>query len=704
MLTRSLALCAIWLILSSILTFIRGTHVRRGSKLRSFLWLLTLILCGDLWAVFTFGDLPEVAVLSLAAVLCGILWIILLPNWNGLGQTTWTMSVLASVVYVAYSFGVTAFTPLNPLNFLFSFVLFFAQLLAIGLSLSFTFEMLDVCTRFRWNHVIGPAQPVSGYTPKVSLQVPAYNEPLEVVEKTLRTLARMNYPNFEVLLIDNNTPDEATWRPLETLCRELGPNFKCLHLDMWPGYKSGALNFALTQTAPDAEIIAIIDADYQVQPEYLNELVPYFIDPKIAFVQTPQDYRDYKGNPFLEACYDAYKYFFEVSMPSRNEHNAIIFCGTMGLIRKSVVQEIGGWDEWCITEDAEASLRILKLGYNSIYINKAYGHGIMPLNFEGLKKQRFRWCFGGVQVLRKHWEALMPWARWVDPTNQLTGSQRYYYLLSGLQWFNEFLTMGFTMMLLISSIAILFGWGIGLLPMSGAVAVVPLVFLVLGLGRFLWALRFRLKLTLPQALRAMGSFFSLSWVVTLASIQGLIQPRGIFLRTSKSKTESNLFQALIVTQWETGIGIACGVTALFLAFSRPPFEGWLTVIFLLWQMSLYLAAPAYSLLSQRGTSSIRITSPGDIDGRVIHETQAARWSMVLISLLLFGYLIFRILPQPTETPIYANLAPAELQPQQIFKVHPISNGNSHSNKGNNGNGNSNSTPNSGSNKPVKPAK
>ncbi len=248
---------------------------------------------------------------------------------------------------------------------------------------------------------------------------------------------------------------------MEALCKELGPNFKCLHLDKWPGYKSGALNFALTQTDPEAEIIAIIDADYQVQPNYLTELIPHFIDPQVAFVQTPQDYRDYKGNPFLEACYDAYKYFFEVSMPSRNEHNAIIFCGTMGLIRKSVVLEIGGWDEWCITEDAEASLRILKLGYKSIYINHAYGHGIMPLNFEGLKKQRFRWCFGGIQVLRKHWEALMPWASWVDPTNQLTASQRYYYLLSSLQWFNELITMGFTMMLLISSIAIMLGWNTG---------------------------------------------------------------------------------------------------------------------------------------------------------------------------------------------------------------------------------------------------
>ena len=682
MLTNSLALSAIWLILSSIVTFLWGTRVLGGNKLNGVLWLLTVILFGDLWALFTFGEPTEVLILSLVAILCGFIWIILLPNWNWFGQTTWTMSVLSAVLYIAYSFAMTAFTPLNPLSFLFSFVLFAAELFAIGLSLSYTFEMLDVCTRFRWNHVTGPAQPVSGYTPKVSLQVPAYNEPLEVVEATLRTLARMNYPNFEVLLIDNNTPDEATWRPLESLCRELGPNFKCLHLDKWPGYKSGALNFALTQTDPDAEIIAIIDADYQVQPNYLNELIPHFMDPRVAFVQTPQDYRDYKGNPFLEACYDAYKYFFEVSMPSRNEHNAIIFCGTMGLIRKSVVLEIGGWDEWCITEDAEASLRILKLGYKSIYVNQAYGHGIMPLNFEGLKKQRFRWCFGSIQVLRKHWESLMPWAHWVDPMNQLTASQRYYYLLSSLQWFNEFITMGFTMMLLISSIAIMLGWDAGIHPLAGIIAVVPLVFLVLGLGRFLWALRSRLKLNWMQALRAMGSFFSLSWVVTLASIQGLIQPRGVFLRTSKSKGDSNLLRALVVTQWETGLGIACGLTGLFLAISKPPFEGWLTVIFLFWQMSLYLAAPAYSLLSEQGNKPILVTSAGDIYGKIIPEAQAARWSIAMVSLLLFGFLIFSILPQPTE-PIYARFAPSQLKPKKIFKVHPIK----ENSKGNHGNPN-----------------
>jgi cellulose synthase/poly-beta-1,6-N-acetylglucosamine synthase-like glycosyltransferase len=152
----------------------------------------------------------------------------------------------------------------------------------------------------------------------VSLHVPAYSEPPEVVASTLRSLAGLDYPDYEVLVIDNNTPDSAAWRALEHHCRQLGPKFHFMHLDQWPGYKSGALNFALTQTDPRAEIIGSIDADYQLDPSFLRQLVPAFADPQVAFVQTPQDYRDYAGDPYLESTYHGYKYFFEVSMPAPN--------------------------------------------------------------------------------------------------------------------------------------------------------------------------------------------------------------------------------------------------------------------------------------------------------------------------------------------------------------------------------------------------
>ena len=108
-------------------------------------------------------------------------------------------------------------------------------------------------------------------------------------------------------------------------------------------------------------------------------------DANLAFVQTPQDYRDYEGSTYLTACYDAYRYFFATAMPSRNERNSIIFAGTMGLLRRSLLGSIDGWDEWCITEDADTSLRLLRAGYSGLFLGKSFGRGIMPLTFSSLK-------------------------------------------------------------------------------------------------------------------------------------------------------------------------------------------------------------------------------------------------------------------------------------------------------------------------------
>src|SRR5499427_3494166 len=114
--------------------------------------------------------------------------------------------------------------------------------------------------------------------PKVSIHVPAYNEPPDMVIETLDALARLDYSNFEVLVIDNNTRDEAVWRPVEAHCARLGERFRFFHVAPLEGFKAGALNFALRHTATDAAIVAVIDSDYKVEPQWLRELTPAFQD------------------------------------------------------------------------------------------------------------------------------------------------------------------------------------------------------------------------------------------------------------------------------------------------------------------------------------------------------------------------------------------------------------------------------------------
>jgi cellulose synthase/poly-beta-1,6-N-acetylglucosamine synthase-like glycosyltransferase len=661
-----------WFAISLLTTLAGGHRLRKGHPLLSVGWLAIVLLLGDIWALLTFGVPREIILVTGAAFVFGIAWIILLPDWNAFGQVTWATTLLSTLVFIVYSFMVTAFTPLNTLSFVIALDFFLLEAIALLMALTHAYESLDLFCRIRWQRLVSHIPPVSGYTPMVSLHVPAYNEPPEVVSATLNSLARLDYPNYEVLVVDNNTPGEENWTKIRNLCLALGSKFRFVHLDRWPGYKSGALNFALAHTAPEAEIIGSIDADYIVQPNFLRELVPAFANPKIGFVQAPQDYRGQMTDPFTESSYHGYKYFFEVSMPVRNEHNAIIFCGTMGLIRKSALQQIGGWDEWCITEDAEASLRILKLGYESLYFKRSFGKGLMPYTFEGLKKQRFRWCFGGIQILKKHWSALMPWARWLDPQNQLTGAQRYFYLVGGLQWFTDVLNLVFGVFLTLGAISSIFYERFSIRPLTGPLLIMPAVFLFLHLWRFLWVLRHALHLRARTALRSMYNFFSLGWAVTLACFQGLIQKKGVFLRTPKARDDSKFLNALRVTQWEGLIGLTFLGFGLIAFLIRPELKTLWLGFLLAWQASLFLAAPYFSLLSiGAGEPAPTMRQPTIDRGRPVTESPMAKlaWASVFV-LAALVWVAFQI-PLPSERPGYAQLQPPDIPPQVLFGVEVV---------------------------------
>jgi cellulose synthase/poly-beta-1,6-N-acetylglucosamine synthase-like glycosyltransferase len=672
MLTRSLYLAAGWFVISLVVTLLGGYRTLRGNFMLSLLWLAFVILLGDVYAYLTFGVPAEILIVSGIALVFGLAWIIALPHWNAFGQVTWGTTLFATLLFIIYTFMVTAFTPLNIISFIIALDFFLIEALALIMALTHTYESLELFCRIHWLRYRDQAlEPIPGYAPMVSLHVPAYNEPPDVVAATLKSLAQLDYPNYEVLVIDNNTPDQENWRAIQDLCLSLGPKFRFIHLDRWPGYKSGALNFALTRTAPEAEIIASIDADYIVEPGFLQALVPAFADPKIGFVQAPQDYRGQDDNPFTESTYHGYKYFFDISMPVRNEYNAIIFCGTMGLIRKSALQEVGGWDEWCITEDAEASLRILKRGYKSLYVKHSYGRGLMPYTFEGLKKQRFRWCFGGIQILKKHWSALMPWARRLDPENHLSASQRYFYLVGGLQWFTDVVNFIFGVFLALGAVAsIFYGW-FSVRPLTTPLLFIPALFLALHMWRFLWVLRNTLHVSQRVALRSMYNFFSLSWTVTLACIQGLVQKKGVFLRTPKTQGESKMLQALRVTQWETLIGISLLVFGWGAFFVRPDFTTFWLALLLGWQSSLYLAAPYYSLLSIRSQPKAAISPAVDVDrGQPILENKAAGWAWLAVMALAVVGVVGLLIPQPVQ-PTYSQFQPAVIPAEVVFGIEEV---------------------------------
>lgn len=664
MLNHLVYISAIWLVLAFSLALLFGTRLRWGNFFFSVFYFLVILGLGDLIALTLFFAPLDLIGASAVAFWLGIPLILVLRNWNAFGQALFIFSLFATVIYLVYAGLITAFSPLSPIAFVFSYLLLLLEFCSLSLALTYAFEVLDVMCRIRWNR-IPPSVKSASHLPMVSLHVPAYNEPPELVEQTLRALAKLDYPRYEVLLVDNNTP-ESTWKPLVKICQELG--FKCLHLDHWPGYKSGALNFALTMTDPQAEIVGVVDADYVVEPDFLKATVPYFVeDPKLAFVQCPQDYRNENLNRFFQSMYDTYKYFFCLSMPARNERNAIIFCGTMGLLRKRVLQEIGGWDEWCITEDAEASLRILNRGYTSLYINRTFGRGLMPLNFEALKKQRFRWAFGGVQIIKKHWGKLMPWAHLVDPNNRMTPAQRYFYLVAGIQWFNELFTFAFTVMVIISALVTMAGQTGLLRPTSEALVILVIVLIGSNLVRALWGLRYAMHLTWTRAYYALILWFSLTWVVALACVQAITRTRGVFLRTPKSETKFAWLHALQITGWETFLAVLCVLSGLGAALRLPSILSLALFGICCSQAIIYFSAPSESVMSATGAGGTRVVQPDrGVIGEVVSENRLGIQLGIAVIAFLIGAFFAALWPAPNQTPWWSNYSPQPvIVPQQL---------------------------------------
>src|SRR5262245_28992686 len=252
-------------------------------------------------------------------------------------------------------------------------------------------------------------------TPKVSIHIPAYRESPDMLKATLDAVAQLDYPNFECIVVINNTPDPAFWQPIEAHCQVLGERFKFVNAEKLAGFKAGALRLALAHTADDATVIGVIDADYVVNRDWLKDLAPAFADPAVGLIQAPQDHRDGDRSVMHHALNGEYAGFFDIGMVERNEANAIIVHGTMCLIRRAALEAAGSWSSDTIVEDTDLGLTILELGWRALYTNRRYGHGLLPDTFEAFKKQRHRWAYGGVQIMRKHWRRFLPGATRLTP-------------------------------------------------------------------------------------------------------------------------------------------------------------------------------------------------------------------------------------------------------------------------------------------------
>ncbi len=373
--------------------------------------------------------------------------------------------------------------------------------------------------------VASPPLAPDGFAPKVSIHIPAHNEPPEMLRQTLDALARLDYPNFECVVVINNTADPAFWLPIEEHCKALGGRFKFVKADNLAGFKAGALRLALVHTESDAEIIGVIDADYVVQPDWLKNLVPSFADPKVGLIQAPQDHRDGERSVTHYALNGEYAGFFDIGMVQRNEFNAIVVHGTMCLIRRAAIENAGGWSSDTICEDTDLGLTILELGWQAQYTNVRYGHGLLPDSFEAYKKQRHRWAYGGFQIVRKHWRRFLPGA------SRLSHDQKREFALGWLNWLGAEsigVTVAILNLLWLPAIAFL---GIAV---PDKILTIPIIAsFAVSVVHFVALYRLRVPMRPGQMFGSVCAAMSVQWTVARAVGFGIVKDRLPFVRTSK---------------------------------------------------------------------------------------------------------------------------------------------------------------------------
>jgi exo-beta-1,3-glucanase (GH17 family)/cellulose synthase/poly-beta-1,6-N-acetylglucosamine synthase-like glycosyltransferase len=518
----------------------------------------------DLWDAPRSPVFEPVVLVSIALALC--LLAILFADGHRLNVSGRVfLALIASLVTppTVASVAVHVQQYWTPLGVLSSAALFAGLLGVLVLLLVEAHEWAEAQWSRHRAHATAAPRANDARSPKVSIHVPAFSEPPEMLIETLRSLAALDYPSFEVVVVDNNTDDERLWRPVEAYCARLGERFRFFHVAPLAGYKAGALNFALRNTAPDAEIIAVIDSDYYVDPAWLRELVPHFTRPRVAIVQAPQAYRDGSANAFKALCESEYRGFFAIGMVTRDDRNAIIQHGTMTMIRKCALEAVGGWAEWTITEDAELGLRLLEHGYEAIYTPRCYGRGLTPDNFGDYKAQRFRWALGAVQILKRHGRKLLG----LEPS-KLTRGQRFHYLTGWLAWLGDGANM------LCNVVAI--GWSAfmivspeGFLPPLATFSAFMLGLFVFKLAKVIVLYRTRVGAGWLETISAVVAGLALVHVVGRAVLAGALSRETPFLRTPKLARRHSLVGALVASRAETLLAGALLAAAAGAALTAP---------------------------------------------------------------------------------------------------------------------------------------
>nr|WP_210352076.1 glycosyltransferase [Sinorhizobium medicae] len=400
--------------------------------------------------------------------------------------------------------------------------------------------------------------------PAVDVFIPTYNEPLDVLERTIVGALALDHPRdkLKVYVLDDG---RRGW--LKTFCEGRG----AIHVTRSDNAHAKAGNMNNGLRASSGDFIAVFDADFVPYRSFLRRTLPFFLDETIGIVQTPQHFFNVdpiQSNLGLENLWpDEQRLFFDEIAPSRDGWDVSFCCGSCSIARRKAVDAIGGFPTESITEDLLTTLSMLNRGFKTRYLNERLSMGLAAENLTGYFVQRERWCQGGIQTLYLHNGPLR------GPGLSLF--QRVMFL--PMSWLVQYLVRFIVLL-----IPIVYLW-FGALPLyftdvadyvSNQVPLLAAYFLLM-----FWLTPTRY---LPLVSTAVGTFSTFRMLPTVLS--SLVRPFGKpFKVTPKgSSNEENSFDAYTFT-WIAGFIM---VTALGLLINIVPetarIEGSFSAIAALW--------------------------------------------------------------------------------------------------------------------------
>ncbi len=233
-----------------------------------------------------------------------------------------------------------------------------------------------------------------GKLPSFDVYIPSYNEPMDVLERTIVGALSIDYPRFKVWILDDGRRD---W--LREYCEKKGVGY--LDRPNNDHAKAGNVNAALSRT--DGDLIALLDADFIPHRNFLYRTAGFFDDPTIGVVQTPQLFFNLDPTQINLGLNDKWpeeqRLFFDVVQPSKDAWDCSFCCGSGAVLRRSAMLEIGGMPTASITEDMLTTMAQLRVGYVTRFLNEPLCLGLAAESIDAYFVQRKRWCRGGIQLL-----------------------------------------------------------------------------------------------------------------------------------------------------------------------------------------------------------------------------------------------------------------------------------------------------------------